>query len=281
MANEKGTYTSREAILGKFRFYWLLPLASVIVFWSMLVALMTVWAASDYRVYPEEDAGTKVPYISDIGASGVKPLFIAAGAVQGTLFVLALMSERYLRHKGRLERNRHKAEKILSTFAIIFATIGQIGFILLSILDTHSHHLAHSICLGIFVVGIGIAAACSFGEFAMLRRNYYEVHWLRFSYKLKLAWFIVAIGLAIAFVVLVNMSDPNPGAIVEWTLAYWYPFFGIILTFDLLPASKRSQEHERTDKYMLGFERSSGASHRSLTNQSDVECRRESGTESA
>ncbi|KAK9239995.1 Frag1/DRAM/Sfk1 family-domain-containing protein [Lipomyces kononenkoae] len=279
MVDEKGAYISRGAILGKFRFYWLLPLASVIVFWSTLVALMTIWAASDYRRYPAEDAGEHVPYISDIAASGVKPLFIAGDAVQGVLFVLALIAERYLRHKGRLEPNKYKAEKILSALAIIFAAIGQIGLILLSILDTYRHHQAHVICLGIFVVGIGIAAACSFGEYAMLRRNYYEVHWLRFSYKLKLAWFIVALGLAIAFVVLDNMSNPNPGAIVEWTLAYWYGFFSIILTFDLLPASRKSQEREQNGKYMLGLARP--GSHTSLTNESsDMECGPRTGSES-
>ncbi|KAK9376752.1 Frag1/DRAM/Sfk1 family-domain-containing protein [Lipomyces chichibuensis] len=270
MPDEKGAYRSRFSILESFRFYWLLPLTSVIAWWAMLIALMTIWAASNYRIYPAEDAGSTVPYVSDIAASGVKPLFIACDAVQGTLFVLALMSERYLRHKGRLERNRYKAEKIMSTFAIIFAVIGQIGLVLLSILDTYRHHHAHVICLGIFVVGIGIAAACSFCEFAMLRKNYYEVHWLRFSYILKLGWVVVAMGLAIAFVVLMGISNPDPGAIVEWTLAYWYGFFGIILMVDLLPASRRSQQRERNGGYIFGLDMA--GSNRNLMNDGEVNC---------
>ncbi|KAK9246209.1 Frag1/DRAM/Sfk1 family-domain-containing protein [Lipomyces tetrasporus] len=254
MGDEKGPNKSTFSILEHFRFYWILPLASLIVWWAMLVTLMGVWASDGHRRYPGQDADSHLPYISDIGASGVKPLFIAGDAVQGTLFVLALISERYLRHKGRLERNRYKAEKIMSTFAIIFAIIGQIGLVLLSILDTDRHHHAHVICLGIFVVGIGIASACSFCEFAMLRKKYYEVRWLRFSYIAKLAWFIVALGLAIAFLALLRGSNPNPGAIVEWTLAYWYGLFSIILVFDLLPASKRSQQRERTSGYLFGLD---------------------------
>ncbi|KAK9326013.1 Frag1/DRAM/Sfk1 family-domain-containing protein [Lipomyces orientalis] len=254
MVAEKRPYWSTVSVLEHFRFYWLLPLASLVVWWAMLIALLGIWAGDGYRRYPGQDADSHLPYISDIAASGVKPLFIAADAVQGVLFVLALVSERYLRHKGRLEPNRYKAEKVMSTLAIVFAVVGQIGLVLLSILDTYRHHRAHVICLGIFVVGIGIASACSFCEFAMLRKKYFEVRWLRFSYIAKLAWFIVALGLAIAFLALLRTSNPNPGAAVEWTLAYWYGLFSIILVFDLLPASKRSQQRERTSGYLFGLD---------------------------
>ncbi|KAK9453426.1 Frag1/DRAM/Sfk1 family-domain-containing protein [Dipodascopsis uninucleata] len=240
-------------VLERFNYYWLLPLASVLIWWGMLIALMAVWAGNNYKLFPSQDAGTHVPYISDIGASGVKPVFIACAATQGALFVLALMSERYLRHAGRLEPNRYLAEKILSGLAILFAIAGQIGLTLLTILDTYRHHRAHVINLGIFIVGIGISAVCTFGEYYMLRKRYYEVNWLRFSYKLKLLWLIVAIAFAIAFACL-NVDDVgNKAAIIEWTLAYWYGFYCILLMLDLRPASKKSQSIEKSGGYGLNF----------------------------
>ncbi|KAK9469927.1 Frag1/DRAM/Sfk1 family-domain-containing protein [Lipomyces arxii] len=246
--------SSRIQILEKFRFYWLLPLASVLVWWSMLVALMGIWAGKGYRIYPDQNPSSHVPYISDIAASGIKPLFIACDAVQGVFFVLALMSERYLRHKGRLARNRYTAEKVLSGFAIVFAIAGQIGLLLLSILDTYRHHHQHIINVGIFVAGVGLAGFCSFVEFTLLRKKYYETRWLRFSYVLKGIWFFVALGLAIAFACLMHRDDDYAGAVVEWTLGYWYGFFSIVLVFDLLPASKKSQARERGQGYLFGMD---------------------------
>ncbi|KAK9481019.1 Frag1/DRAM/Sfk1 family-domain-containing protein [Lipomyces japonicus] len=239
-------------LLEQFKYYWILPVISLLVWWGMLVAMMAVWAGNNYKIFPAQNANSHVPYISDIGASGVKALFIAAGAVQAVFFVLSLAAERYLRHAGRLEPNRRRFEKILAAFAIVFASIGQIGLILLTILDTYRHHTAHAFCLGIFVVGLGISAFLTSVEFTLLSKSYYEVHWLRLSYILKYVWLFVAISFAIAFAVLIFESDnDDSGAIIEWTLAYWYSIYGIILAIDLLPATKTSQRREKSGGYML------------------------------
>ncbi|KAK9381333.1 Frag1/DRAM/Sfk1 family-domain-containing protein [Kockiozyma suomiensis] len=213
----------------------------------------TIFNPPQDHIYPGQEKGTRMPYISDIGASGVKALFVACSATQGVFFVLAVASERYLRHAHRLEPNRYRAEKILGGLAIFFAFAGQIGVIFLSIFDTYRHHNAHITNLCIFVVFTGLSAICTSIEYTLLRRKYYEVHWLRFSYLLKIGWFLVALGLAIAFAVL-NSSKFNPdyGAYVEWTLSYWYGFYLIIIFFDLLPSSRKSQIREKSGGYMFG-----------------------------
>ncbi|KAK7203642.1 Frag1/DRAM/Sfk1 family-domain-containing protein [Myxozyma melibiosi] len=246
---------SHFPILRRFRHYWILPLISCCTWWGMLIAMMAIWAANGYgnHLYPSQESGTRMPYISDIGASGVKALFIACAATQGVFFVLSIAAERYLRHAHRLEPNRYRAEKILGGLAIFFAFGGEIGVIFLSIFDTYHHHSAHIINLCIFVVLLGISAICTSAEYTLLRKKYYEVHWLRFSYILKIVWFLVALGLAIAFAVLNGDSyDPDYGAYVEWTLSYWYGIYGIILFFDLLPASRKSQLREKSGGYMFG-----------------------------
>ena len=89
--------------------------------------------------YPSMDPDQHIAYISDVGAYGLKPLFIS-GSVVTTIFLdLAFVSERWLRHTGRLAQNTTKAEKILSGFSIVFAIAGSAGLILLSIFDTYHH----------------------------------------------------------------------------------------------------------------------------------------------
>jgi hypothetical protein len=81
-------------------------------------------------------ADQHIAYISDVGAEKLKPLFIA-GSVVTTIFLdLSFVSERWLRHQGRLAKNTTLSEKVLSGLSLVFAIIGTCGLILLSIFDT-------------------------------------------------------------------------------------------------------------------------------------------------
>jgi hypothetical protein len=97
------------------------------------------------------EPGQTIAYISDIGATNLQPLFIAGSAVSVVIFDVCFVSERWLRHKGRLAHNTSTTQKVLSGFACAFAIIGAIGLILLTILDTVDHPTAHDICLVIFM----------------------------------------------------------------------------------------------------------------------------------
>lgn len=94
----------------------------------------------------------QIAFISDVGAtSWGKPLFIAGSAVTVVVFDLAFISERWLRHKGRLTKNYNRTEKILSVFATIFAVIGAAGLVLLTIFDTKNHSKVHRAMLVVFM----------------------------------------------------------------------------------------------------------------------------------
>ena len=102
--------------------------------------------------FPWMSDGQFRPYISDIGASSWGyPLFIAGSAPAVVAFNLAFVSERWLRHKGRLARNYKTHEKVLSVFAIIFAIIGAAGLILLTIFDERRHGRVHGAMLVVFM----------------------------------------------------------------------------------------------------------------------------------
>jgi hypothetical protein len=61
--------------------------------------MIITWAATGTPRYPSED-GT-IPYISDIGASYLKPLFITGCSITAVGFVTCLLIERLLRNHGR------------------------------------------------------------------------------------------------------------------------------------------------------------------------------------
>lgn len=114
--------------------------------------MLGTWLAKGHPHYGWMSTSEHIAYISDIGAtSWGKPLFIAGSAVMVVTFDLAFISERWLRHKARLAPNYNKTEKILSVFAIIFAIIGALGLIMLTIFDTHHYHTVHDSMLVVFM----------------------------------------------------------------------------------------------------------------------------------
>lgn len=113
--------------------------------------MLGTWIARGSPHYVSMEQGQTIAYISDIGATNLQPLFIAGSAVSVVVFDVCFVSERWLRHKGRLAHNTSITQKILSGFACAFAIIGAIGLILLTILDTVDHPTAHDICLVIFM----------------------------------------------------------------------------------------------------------------------------------
>lgn len=133
--------------------------------------MLGTWAAMGKPSYSYEARGQKLPYISDIAATHWGyPLFIAGSAVSIVTFVLAFMSERWLRHRGRLAHNYNITEKILAGFAIGFAIIGAAGLILLTIFDTKRHHRVHDSMLVVFIAGFIISAIFICMPFLMPRR---------------------------------------------------------------------------------------------------------------
>ena len=115
------------------------------------MGMLGTWIAQGSPRYVSMEPGQKIAYISDIGAQGLQPLFIAGSAVTVVVFDCVFISERWLRHQGRLAHNTSNVQKGLSIGACLFALAGAAGLITLTILDTVNHPRAHDIGLGIFM----------------------------------------------------------------------------------------------------------------------------------
>lgn len=118
---------------------------------ATLLAMLGHWITIGSPVYSSMEPGQTIAYISDIGAQELKPLFIAGSTVTVVVFDVVFISERWLRHKGRLAHNTSTVQKALSICAVIFSLIGAAGLICLTIFDTVHYPTGHDVCLVIFM----------------------------------------------------------------------------------------------------------------------------------
>lgn len=113
--------------------------------------MLGYWLAAGSPHYAFMGPNQQIAYISHIGATFLKPLFIAGSATMVVVFDLAFISERWLRHRARLTPNYTKGEVALSICAILAAIVGAAGLILLSIFDTKHYPTTHNVLLGVFM----------------------------------------------------------------------------------------------------------------------------------
>lgn len=222
--------------------YWVLPTISACAWLGMLIAMLIVWATSSNRILPSMEAGQTIAYISDVGAFGLKPLFIACSAVTVVCLDLGLLAERWLRHTGRLAPNTSLTQKILSVFSLLFAIAGAAGLICLTIFDTYHHPRVHDGCLLIFIAGYVISAIFLCAEYQRLGIHYRNHRVLALSFWIKLAFIFTELILAIVFVSTSFTHHRNVAACFEWAVAFIYTFYVFSFIVDLWP-SVRTKKH--------------------------------------
>lgn len=227
--------------------YWMIPVFSGCVWLAMLLAMLLTWAVHDGApIITPMDDGQTIAYISDIGAHRLQPLFIAMGSVTVVTFDAVFISERWLRHRGRLHGNTSTFQKILSVLAIIASIVGAVGLICLTCLNDVKHGKAHDICLALFIGGYIVSAVFICWEYQRLGIHYREHHILRISFWIKLAFIFVELALAIAFGVCNRKNIWNTAAILEWIVALIYTFYVWSFAIDFIPAV-RTKHHKGGD----------------------------------
>ena len=209
---------------------------------GMLAAMFGTWEAEGTPHYPSMDKGQNIAYISDVGAFGLKPLFIT-GSVITTIFLdLGFAAERWLRHYGRLAPNTSRTQSTLSSVSIFFAVMGTCGLILLSNFDTYHHPRVHDGCLLLFLGGYILSAIFLCAEYQRLGIHYRQHRILRMSFWIKLCFIIVEVTLAIIFAATAWNHHQNIAAGVEWVIALIFTLYVLSFMLDLFP-SVRSKKH--------------------------------------
>ncbi|KAK6334113.1 hypothetical protein TWF696_002616 [Orbilia brochopaga] len=219
--------------------WYLFPIFGSIVWVGTLLGLLIDWIVAGSPHYPSMDSeGQTVAYISDIAAEFLKPLFIAGASVTSVCFILSLFGARWLRHRGRIIPNTSLAQRVFSFVAITGAIVGGVGLILLSIFDTKRHKTTHRVFLTVFCAGVLVSALGTVLEYWRLEHHHRWSRALKWSFWTKAVFFVVELGLAIAFGVLLHEQKNNAGAIVEWVTALVFTGYLLSFIFDLLPGAK-------------------------------------------
>ncbi|KAL8821585.1 MAG: hypothetical protein Q9223_000429 [Gallowayella weberi] len=242
----------------RYAFFWILPLVSACTWLAMLLTMFIVWEIQGSPHYVSMEPNQRIAYISDIGAQGLRPLFIAGSCVTTIFLDLSFAAERWLRHTGRLAKNMGTAEKVLSAFSIICAIGGTAGLILLSIFDTVHHPKLHDGFLLLFIAGYILSAIFICAEYQRLGVHFRQHRILRASFWAKLFFIIVEVFFAAVFIATSYTSHKSIAAVFEWIIALIFTFYVVTFFVDLLPASR---DHQKVTNLQLGHMDGAVAGH--------------------
>jgi len=221
--------------------------------------MIVTWKATGEPYYVSQNSN--IPYISDIGADILKPLFVAGGSITAVAFFLSLVIERWLRHSGRLIPNMRRRERILSSLAIVGSFIGGLGLILLTIFDTKRHPGLHRVFLLVFMLGVALSAIFTVWEFRWISKDFQEVRKLKQAYIAKAIIATTLVLLAIGFAVALydgskhdNTTATFIGGILEWVIGFGFVFYLLTFYFDLR-MSKGVQKGDLSKERLTAMQR--------------------------
>ncbi|XXH00295.1 hypothetical protein Hte_006637 [Hypoxylon texense] len=231
--------------------YWIFPLISGLMWLATLLGLLLYWIVDTHRIhYASMGDGQTIAYISDVGASRLKPLFVT-GCIVTTIFLdLSFGADRLLRHQGRLVPNTSTGEKVLSGLTIFFAIVGTVGLTCLSGFDTLRYPRLHDIFLLLFIVGYLLSAIFICWEYQRLGHKNRQHRVLRVSFWIKLVFVVVELLLAIAFVATNFKRRYDTAAILEWVIAFVFSFYVFSFFVDLYPAVSTRNRRANSSRQM-------------------------------
>lgn len=236
----------------------------------MLLGLLLYWVVGTHsRRYPAIPDSQSLAYISHIGAYEMKPLFITGCVLTALTLDASFLAERWLRHRGRLVPNQTLTEKVLVALSILFATVGTVGLICLSVYDTVDHPTLHNLFLMLFIGGYLLSAVFICWEYQRLgisasslgtpiqcnpnpransepENRAYRI--LRISFWIKLAFVLTELALAVTFLATTTTDHRSVAAYFEWIISFIFTAYVWSFAIDLWPAIKTKSYSKRFSK---------------------------------
>lgn len=244
--------------------WFILPWVAFIPWYGMLIAMLICWGVQGRPIYDFMDEYSNPIYISDIGATNLRPLFIACSAWQGLGWCLTVVAE-YWQRGGTIplvQSRPHfsmapwftKHERNLIISACCFAIIGELGLLFCTIFSTKNYPHVHTAMVCVFVVLMFLSILCLTAEYAVMGRHYALIHpqatgtegirfddlkwnewpgvkWNKYTVSAicKFVWLVLAVVWAICFAAIKHKSR---SADFEWLLAFWFGIIFVILSVD-------------------------------------------------
>ncbi|KAH0605120.1 uncharacterized protein H6S33_005102 [Morchella sextelata] len=186
-------------------------------------------------VYKSMDGGQTIAYISDIGASMLKPLFVIGCTITSITFFSSLYA---------IHRNQRRLETAVDIAAIGAGGLGAVSLILLSIFDTASFPRFHNGFLCLFMLGVIFSAVFTTLSYRVLGTAFIERAVLKTSYQIKQWIVIIEVPLTIAMAVLMIMNKDNIAAVLEWLIAFVFTAYVLSFYLELRPRSRTMEGKE-------------------------------------
>lgn len=256
--------------------YWfILPWVAFIPWWGMLVTMLICWAAQGHPIYWFMNSYQFPVYISDIGATNLRPLFISCGGWQGLGWVLTILMELIQRNYFLMNPWFTIDERNLLIASFFLGGIGELGLLFATIFSTAHYHHVHISMVAIFIIFMFLSVVCLIAQYYIMGRHYAMIHyknglqpgqiyeesqlkwyqwrgyrWNKFtiSATVKTVWLSAGVAWAICFA---SIKNESRAADFEWLLAFWFGLIFIILSVDFYLGSlwKKSKYFPQLQTY--------------------------------
>ncbi len=247
------------ARLGLHWFFWILPFLTFSTWVATLVTMLALWVRDGYSRYGRD---ANIVFISDVGAAHHVP-FIGLCCTTAGLYILTVLLERQLRHARRIPGSLIRRTTNYDITSVVFAIIGALGLVFLSIFDTVDYPTVHWTMTLVFIVFVALSTIFQVLEvFSLAHRHPGRTPILWAAAVLKTIIVTLAIATAIAFAALYgtcggdvpnercNRITSGAGAL-EWTVAFLLALFFLTYILDFIPAKRNAEKGLTEDGKMV------------------------------
>ncbi|KAL4955791.1 Frag1/DRAM/Sfk1 [Aspergillus filifer] len=219
---------------------WALPLVSAVIWLFTLLAMIGYWFSPDTPAYTLT-RGQTIPFVSDVGAREMKPVFILGSWIS----VILLNAASFFKHRPtppESEKGKWRKDDIDQTLDYILTSLtatGSAGLILLTHFDRLNHPDLHRafLVLYVFSFSLGAAVGClACLRQCMLARWRHRVLIITLVVRACIGGVCAILGLAFWLAWTHPQVTRDFCAVIEWALAF--TFSGHIACFaaELLPS---------------------------------------------
>ncbi|SCU94504.1 LADA_0G08922g1_1 [Lachancea dasiensis] len=196
-------------------YFFLVPWIAFIPWYGMLIAMLVCWAAQGHPIYWFVHIYQFPVYISHIGATNLRPLFISCAGWQGLGYCITIACE-YFQRSGRWPFQRsalassstadHASssvshETLKSSYgdmlrsakflmppyytrherncifaSFVLGVIGEVCLLMCTIFSTVDYHTVHLTMVGLFCAFMFLSICCNTAEYLMMGRHYAQLH---------------------------------------------------------------------------------------------------------
>lgn len=248
--------------------YYVIPLIALVVWWGMLIALLSCWSLQGHPIYSFMTGYQDPVYISDVAATNLQPLFISCTGFQLIFFIGTLVMEYVLRTRQKLQPYVLSKQPKFALVSIACAVIGQLGILFVAIFKTSKYSTVHLTMVAVFIFFVFWACFFNFlnsfifGNYpTRLHPNHERVifgkhRWANLymvSFSFKLLWLVTAIVLAVCFGVFMERDDDSTSACFEWTISFWYGLLLVFWAMDLFPSAVKHFRIHHPEQFKREF----------------------------